>query len=156
MSDISVLEGRITAALDRIRQGLEAQGGASATETSLRSALENERAANAELVARVQTLKDRQDTQVTALTARVETQSAQMKALDAELQRLRTSNEQMRTVSTELRNAVTEGLTPELVNAAITAEIEALVTQRAAEATEVETILAELKPLIEEAPHAPG
>lgn len=156
MSEISALEGRIAAALDRIRRGLETQGQAGQTEASLRAALESERASNAELVVRVQTLKERQDTQVATLTARVETQAAQMKALDAELQRLRASNEQMRAVSTELRNAVTTGLTPELVNAAVTAEIEALVAQRAADATEVETILAELKPLIEEADHAPG
>lgn len=156
MSDISVLESRITAALDRIRRGIETPSPASETEMALRAALEKERAANAELVVRVQSLQDRQDTNVAALNQRVETQAAQMKALDKELQRLRSSNEQMRSVSMDLRNAVTEGLTPELVSTAVSAEIEALVVQRAAEATELETILAELKPLIEEPTHAPG
>ncbi len=156
MSEISALESRIAVALDRIRQGLETQGQGGDTETSLRAALESERAANAELVVKIQTLKDRQDTLVSELTGRVESQATQMKALDAELQRLRASNAQMRSISTDLRNAVTQGLTPELIDAAVTAEIEALVAQRAAEATEVETILTELKPLIEESSHAPS
>ena len=156
MSEISVLESRITAALDRIRHGIETQSPAGETEIALREALEKERATNAELVVRVQSLQDRQDTNVAALTERVATQAAQMQALDQELQRLRKSNEQMRAANQDLRNAVTEGLTPELVNAAVSAEIEALVVQRAAEATELETILAELKPLIEEPTHAPG
>ncbi|WP_341365835.1 hypothetical protein [Yoonia sp. BS5-3] len=154
MSDISALESRITAALDRIRRGLETAGQGSETEMSLRKALEAERATNAELVVRVQSLQERQDSQVAKLTARVETQAAQMKALDAELQRLRASNEKMRSVSTQLRDAVTEGLRPELVEDAVKAEIEALVSQRAADATEIETILAELKPLLKEQPNA--
>lgn len=156
MSEISALESRIAVALDRIRQGLETRGLAGDTEASLRAALETERAANAELVVKMQSLKERQDTLVAELTGRVEGQAAQMKALDAELQRLRASNAQMRKVSTELRNAVTQGLSPELIDAAVAAEIEALAAQRSAEATELETILTELKPLIEETAHAPG
>ena len=52
MSDMSALEGRITAALDRIRQGIEAKDLRDG-DAELRAALETERAANAELVARV-------------------------------------------------------------------------------------------------------
>jgi chromosome segregation ATPase len=156
MSDISVLEGRITAALDRIRRGVEAQGHAASSDPSLEAALADERAANAELVERVRVLKERQDTQVASLTKRVETQRGQMMALDAELQRLRASNAQMREMNTQLRDTVTEGLAPELVNAAVAAEIEALQAQRSADAAEADAILAELKPLVEEAPHAAG
>lgn len=154
MSDISVLEGRITTALDRIRRGVEAQSLAGSSDASLEAALADERAANAELVARVQLLKERQDTQVASLTARVETQRGQMMTLDAELQRLRASNAQMREMNTQLRDTVTEGLAPELINAAVAAEIEALHAQRSADAAEADAILAELKPLIEEASHA--
>ncbi|MDX8353374.1 hypothetical protein [Cognatiyoonia sp. IB215182] len=154
MSDISELEGRITAALDRIRRGMEAQG--SGGDADLQTALDEERAANAALEERVQLLKERQDGQVAALTEQVATQKAQMQALDTELQRLRAATAQMREMNTQLRQAVTEGLAPELVDAAVAAEIEALEAQRAADAAEITAILAELKPLVEEGAHAAG
>ncbi|MEO0918439.1 MAG: hypothetical protein AAFY31_15870, partial [Pseudomonadota bacterium] len=154
MSDISGLESRITAALDRIRRGLETQS--LSGDADLQAALDEERSANAALEERVRLLKERQDTQVAALTERVEAQKAQMRALDVELQRLRAANVQMREINTQLRQAVTEGLAPELVDAAVAAEIEALEAQRAADAAEITAILAELKPLVEEGAHAAG
>ena len=156
MSDISALESRITAALDRIRQGIEAQDQQTAADEGLTSELETERAANAELVERVRQLKERQDTQVASLTGRVESQRAQMMQLDEELQRLRASNAQLREMNTRLREAVTEGLSPELLDQAVAAEVEAMEAQRSSEAAEMDAILAELKPLIEEASHAAG
>ena len=156
MSDISILESRITAALDRIRQGLDAPTGQTAADPALQAALEVERAQNAELIERVRVLKDRQDTQVAHLTARAESQSKQLMQLDAELQQLRASNVQLRDMNTKLRDAVTTGLAPELLDAAVNAEIEALSAQRTADAAEVDAILAELTPLIEETPHAAG
>lgn len=156
MSDIAALEGRITAALDRIRRGVEAQRSATGAESSLRTALENERATNAELVERVRVLKERQDTQVATLTERVEAQKAQMAKLDQELQKLRASNVQLREMNTALRDAVTEGLAPELVDRAVAAEVEALHAQRSADAAEIDTILKALKPLVEDSSHAAG
>ena len=156
MSDISILEGRITAALDRIRQGLDRQGVPAVADSSVQAELDEQRAHNAELVERVRILKDRQDTQVASLTARVDTQRKQLMKLDEELQKLRASNVQLRDLNGKLRVAVTTSLAPELHDAAVTAEIEALRTQRAADAAEVDAILAELKPLIEETPHAAG
>lgn len=156
MSDISALESRITAALDRIRQGLEASGAQVPADDGLQSALEDERAQNAELVKRVQMLKERQDTQVAQLSARAETQSKHLMKLDEELQQLRASNVQLREMNAKLREAVTTGLAPELHDAAIAAEMEALTAQRSADAAEVDAILAELKPLVEEASHAAG
>lgn len=154
MSDISALEGRITAALDRIRHGLDGRSADGAADASLQAALEKERASNAELVERVSILKERQDTQVASLTSRVETQRAQLMALDRELQQLRASNVQLREMNTKLRDAVTKGLAPELHKAAVSAEIEALHVQRSADAAELDAILTELKPLIEETPNA--
>lgn len=156
MSDISTLESRITAALDRIRQGLDAPRESVAADPALQTALDDERAANAELVERVRALKERQDTQVTSLTKRVETQRNQLMRLDEELQQLRASNVQLREMNTQLREAVTTGLDPALHDAAVAAEIEALHAQRSADAAEVDAIIAELKPLIEETPHAAG
>jgi len=156
MSEISMLEGRITAALDRIRRGLETTAAQSAADPALQNALEDERAQNAELVERVRVLKERQDTQVAHLTARAEAQSQQLMRLDEELQQLRASNVQLREMNTLLREAVTTGLSPDLHDAAVAAEITALNTQRSADAAEVDAILAELKPLIEETSHAAG
>ncbi|MDP5085494.1 MAG: hypothetical protein NWQ23_08745 [Yoonia sp.] len=156
MSDISALEGRITAALDRIRRGLDRPVGDGAADAALQVALDEERASNAELVERVRLLKERQDTQVASLTARVETQRNQLMQLDEELQQLRASNVQLRDMNTKLREAVTTGLAPALHDAAVAAEIEALHAQRSADAAEVDAILAELKPLIEETPYAAG
>ncbi|SFR37346.1 hypothetical protein SAMN04488005_1101 [Yoonia tamlensis] len=155
MSSISALESRITAALDRIRQGVEAQSMRD-TDAELRAALAAERATNAELVARVRALKERQDTQVASLTERVEKQRAQLASYDAQMQTLRSSNAQMRDINAKLREAVTEGLAPELVNAAVAAELQALQDQRTAEAVEIDAILSELKPLVEEKTHAAG
>ncbi|SIT76914.1 hypothetical protein SAMN05421665_0462 [Yoonia rosea] len=156
MSDISILESRITAALDRIRQGLDAAGGQTAADPALQAALDQERAQNAELVERVRVLKERQDTQVANLTLRAETQSKHLMKLDEELQQLRASNVQLREMNAKLREAVTTGLAPELHDAAVTAEIEALSAQRSADAAEIDAILDELKPLIEETSHAAG
>ncbi len=156
MSDISTLESRITAALDRIRRGLDAQPSQAAGNPELQAALEQERAQNAELVERVRILKERQDTQVASLTLRAETQSKHLMKLDEELQQLRASNVQLREMNAKLRETVTTGLAPELHDAAVTAEIEALSAQRSADAAEVDAILEELKPLIEETSHAAG
>ncbi|MEJ6401680.1 hypothetical protein [Yoonia sp. 2307UL14-13] len=147
MSDISALERRITAALDRIRQGVATHAGGS-------DALAAEQAKNAELVRRVEELKARQDTQVADLTAKVAAQKEQLKALDGQLQGLRQSNAQMREMNTALREAVTQGLAPELVDQAVASEIAALQAQRAADAAELDAILAELTPLMKEATHA--
>lgn len=156
MSDISILEGRITAALDRIRQGLAAASEQTAADPGLQAALEQERAQNAELIERVRILKERQDTQVASLTLRAETQSKHLMKLDEELQQLRASNVQLRDMNARLRETVTTGLAPELHDAAIAAELEALKVQRSADAAEVDAILDELKPLIEETSHAAG
>lgn len=156
MTDISALEGRITDALDRIRQGLDSRVVQGASDAKLTIALEEERAANAELVQRVAMLKERQDTQVSSLTARVETQRSQLMKLDAELQKLRASNVQLREMNTQLRETVTTGLAPELHSDAVAAEIAALHAQRSADAAEMDAILTELKPLIAESANATG
>ena len=118
------MEGRITAALDRIGRSVEGRG----------------QAADAN----------------PAREQRIATQQTQLQALDVELQRLRASNAHLRELNTQLRQVVTEGLAPELIDAAVTAEVEALHAQRAADAAEVDAILAELKPLVEESSHAAG
>jgi hypothetical protein len=138
MSDVRELVDRITVALDRIRRGVEAQGRSNAAEQSLFDALQAERA------------------QTAGLMQRVGTQQAQLQEMDVHLQRLRAATERLRDLNGQLRTALTAGLTPELIDTALAAEVEALQALRAADAAEVDAILAELKPLIEDAIHAAG
>lgn len=154
MSDINTLEGRITAALERISTGVDAMGAAPAAvgDNGLQTQLEEERTANAQLVERVKALKERQDTKIAELEARVSAQSSQLAELDGELQRMRASHADLREMNAQLRSVATEGAAePELINRALIAEIDALHAQRSADAAEVDAILSELKPIIEEA-----
>lgn len=168
MSDITILEGRITAALDRIRRGLEplaaaagqqaaatdqpVQGGIDAAalqELELR--LADEQAVNAQLEERVRALKERQETRMAALETQNESQRAAMAALDAELQALRQSNADLRDLNAQLRAAAEQGVAePELINRAVMAELDALRATRAADIAEVEAVMLALKPLIAE------
>jgi hypothetical protein len=158
MSDIAALEGRITAALDRIREGVARHSVAVAVEVppadtdELRTQLNEERTANAQLENRVRTLKDRQDGAISDLEGRAASHAAILAAMEAEVQRLRTSNAELRDMTAQLRSAAADGATaPELINRATIAEVEALQAQRASEAAEMDAIVSSLKPLIEEA-----
>jgi chromosome segregation ATPase len=154
MSNVTELEQRISVAMDRIEKGLGdmAEQAPVVDGAALEAQLEEERSANAQLEERVKALKERQDTKISELETRVSFQRDQMTALDTELQRLRASSADMREVNAQLRVAATDGVAePELINRAMMAEVEALSAQRASESAEVDAILKELKPLIEEA-----
>lgn len=151
MSEINALESRLTQALDRIRAGVEGINTAPVASDSsdLEAKLSEERTANAQLEERVKALKERQDNKIAELEARVTSYRKQMSDLDAELQKLRTSNADLRDLNAKLRAAAADGLSePELLNRALMAEVDALHTQRSADATEVDAILAELKSLV--------
>lgn len=161
MSEISALEGRITAALDRIRAGIAAQHTAVpqtvAPDTAgdldtLRSQLDEERRANAQLEDRVGAVKLRQEKTVSELEARAASQAGQLIVLSDEIQRLRASNVDLRDLNAQLRSAAADGATsPDLINRATLAEVDALQTQRRSEAAEMDVIVSQLKPLIEDA-----
>jgi hypothetical protein len=108
MSDIAALEGRITAALDRIREGVARHSVAVAVEVppadtdELRTQLNEERTANAQLEDRVRTLKDRQDGAISDLEGRAASHAAILAAMEAEVQRLRTSNAELRDMTAQL------------------------------------------------------
>lgn len=162
MSDISDFETRISAALDRIRKAAE-RGAAmpdapAAPQTkdttdleALRSQLDEERAANAQLEERVKLLKQRQDGKLSELEASVEANRKRAAGMDRELQRLRQVNADLRDINEQLRKAVEAGVSePHLVNKAMMAELEALRATRAADAAEMDAILGELRPIIEQ------
>lgn len=146
LGEIRELEHRITAALDRIRRGLEAAPGMDAG--ALSAQLEEERMANAQLGERLRTLKDRQDETIGEL----ERERGRVGRLDHDLQALRQSNAELRETVAQLRAALADQLEdPGLVNRAVLAELEGVKAARAADRTEIDEILAELRPIIEEA-----
>lgn len=153
MSEISSLENRITAALDRIRAGLEQRPVApDPAQTDARDAvLEEERAARVKLEDRLATLSAQHESQLAALTKRAESQKAQLGALDAALATLRAANDRLREMNGQLRAAASEGVSPELCDASLMAELDALEALRKADLAEMDAIIAELKPLMTDA-----
>lgn len=166
MSELPQFETRITAALERIRSGLDGLSAtpaivetpAPAVDTSamtaqvsdLNAKLEDEKTANAQLEERVKLLKARQDGKLAELESNVDAGRARASRMDRELQRLRQVNAELRDINSQLRAAVTEGVSePHLVNKAMMAELEALRATRSADAAEMDAILQELSPIIE-------
>lgn len=162
MSDITELEGRITAALDRIRKGIVDRPAAQpqlendlqleesiARVTDLEAQLDEERTANAQLEERVKTLKERQDTLISDLTSEAEEhRRSSAKALD-ESQKLRAVNAELRDINAALRDAVAQDAPdPHLINKGMLAEVEALRATRDADITEVDAVMSELKLLV--------
>ncbi len=169
MTDISELERRILFALERIDRGVDAltiggdiaPTGTKAAEVSgsrgideveaLRSELDAERSANAQLTERVRAIKDKQETIVSDLEKKVGRLTQQLDLAGAELQRQRRLNADLVSVNQSLSDAAQDGVTePALLNQSFLTEIEALRAARSAEMAEIEEILAELKPLIGE------
>lgn len=154
MSDITELERRITAALERIAIGLQGLERVDpdrpdpAEIEGLREALESERSANAQLNERVKAIRERQETQVARLDQRAQEMTARAERLEAEIDRLRAVNARLRETSAALRAANAEGLgDPGAIDAAMAAELDALAALREGDRAELEAILADLKPL---------
>ncbi|WP_417254176.1 hypothetical protein [Celeribacter sp.] len=163
MSEISDFEARITAALERIGRAVavaeeraetiaaEAAGGIASEELEaeiarLRDALDEEKAANSQLETRVKAIHERQETHVAALETEVETLRRQLADHDREMQKLRLVNTQLRENNTALREANAEGVgNADLIDSGMRAELEALKVTRAADVTELDAILTELR-----------
>ena len=123
MNNISVLEQRITAAIQRI---------SAATEAVL---------PNGGVVAPV----------LTETTAMENVGMDVLAALDAQLSQVMKSNAQLRASNQALRSANAEGMGDvNLVNAAMQAEIDTLTAERAAEAAQLEILLKALTQTSEE------
>lgn len=154
MSDIEDLERRITAAMERIGRSVDALPATGASEddksAELQKLLEEERVVTAQLEARVAALKERQDLAGDVET-RMAAQSSHIKRLDVELQQLQAANQQLRENNAALREANEAGLAePHLINKSMMAELDALRAARAADRSELDAILSELKPIVEE------
>ena len=150
MDEISEYQRRIVAALDRASQALDKLGAGGGED--LAAELEAERVANRQLEERVRAIKEKQETTVARLEEQVADLRDALEARDAEVQRMRQVNEALRGANASLRDANAQGLAqPELVNAAMMNELEALRAQRSSERAEIEEILATLEPVLKEA-----
>jgi len=159
MTEIAELERRITAALERIATGLEAGPSVRVAPPSggnvLAEALDAERLANAQLTERVRAIKERQETMLAALDRKLARQSEQLDLQGLDLQRLRATCAALRDHNRALTEAAEAGIVDaHLINKGMRVELEALRAQRLSEAAEMDEILSELRPLVEEAANA--
>ena len=178
MSEISDLEGRIAAAMDRISRGVEALGaadpGASEDAAELRQALDDEKLANAQLEERVKALHSRQEELEAALAEAqaapsvgedkpeeaseaaapqagidLEEGRALLADLARRLRRLKDTTRTLRATNQQLRDAA-EAEMPDagLINEALKADLASLQALRSVEDTEMAAIVAVLRPLL--------
>ncbi len=162
MSEIDELQRRITAAMDRIGQGVETLAARPVTPAApavaqtdpqeildLRQALEDERNANAQLEERVRSVRAKQEDLVGALQQQVDDQKTAMAAMNREMNRLRKNNQQLRAINKSLREANEASLgDAHLINKAMLTELEGLRATQAASEAEARAILDALSPLI--------
>lgn len=166
MQEIAELERRITAALERIGQGVASLATAPTADSELplsmaeaelarlTEALDEERMANAQLNERLRVVRDKDSGDKVALETQVHELTAQLAAQSVDLNRLRRSADQMTAEMADLRHVAQMGVTePEHINKAMLAELTALRAARASEALELAEIVAALNPLIAEARH---
>lgn len=154
MGDISDLERRLSEALDRIGQGLDGFGAGADTaepDPELRQALEDERATSAQLEERLKAVHKKHETSQTDLESSVMQLQHQLEDVEITCQRLRSANARLRENNQKLReqNGAMVG-DPHLINIAMMTELDALRVSRDAEIAEMDAILSEMKPLLEE------
>ena len=154
MSDIVELESRLAAALDRISGGVGRLGETGAS-SALAEELAAEREANAQLEARVVAIKERQETMVASLQEEVARLTGSLAAMDEDVQRMKAVNAELRASNAALRTANAMGLPDaDLVNSAMTAEIDSLRALDAGNRAEIDRALGMLEPIMKEAANA--
>lgn len=163
MQDITALEQRITAALERIGKGLDklaaaprpvaASVAASVADAALRAQLDEEKALTAQLQERLRAAKDREPKG--DLREKIDRLTRQLDVQGLELQRMRRTNAALRDQLSALREAQQAAVTePQLINKSLMAELDALRALRLTEVAEMDEILAALEPHLTEAGNA--
>lgn len=161
MQEITELEKRITAALERIGKGVDrlaqaprpAPNAGGAAEAALRAQLEDEKALNSQLQDKLRAAKEREPKG--DLHEKIDRLTRQLDVQGLELQRMRRTAAALRDQLAALRAAQSEGVVePHLINKAMAAELDALRAERLTEVAEIDEILAALDPHITEAAHA--
>ena len=156
MNDITELERRINAALDRIDSGLGAMPAAGAAPSdagelaTLQEALESERTANAQMEERIKAIRKKKDRTTAAFEQEISRLRDEVTRLATDTQRLEKVNGQLRANNQALRDANERGVgDPDLINTAMLTELDSLRMSREADRAELDAILGELKPLVE-------
>lgn len=160
MQDIAELERRITAALERIANGLDqvpvqphaleqAEPEASLELERLTAALDEEQMANAQLAERLRVVRDKEAKQRSALEDQIAELLRQLDAQGLELSRAHRTMVQQGGQLRALREAA-EGhvADPALINRTMEVEMEALRATRGAEVAELEDILTAFDALV--------
>lgn len=156
MQSLAELEQRLAAALERIGAGLAGLTGPTdptlvAADNDLQMALDEERMLTAQLNERLRAVKEKDAQAQAQIAAKLDQMHQQLDAQGAELARMRNTNVQLREVLHILREAAAQGVSDShLVNRALEAELAALRATRLTEVSQMDEILAELAPLIEE------
>lgn len=157
MSQIEELQGRITAALDRISQGLDLQANTTADPeemAALQQALDDERTASQQLEERNKTLNDRiseLEAEVEALTAQVASAGSvelpdMLEKYGSAIAEAREASEKLRANNEKLREAHTAGSSePHLINSGMMAELDSLKSMRDLDKAELMAILETLE-----------
>ena len=113
--------------------------------------LEEERLANAQLEERLKRLKIRSESAGGNLQKELDETKAALQKLDADVQRLRRANDDLRAAAEELRAAAMENAAdPHLINKSMQAELIALRAQQEADRAELDGLIGELSPMVEE------
>lgn len=173
-TDIANLQRRLGAALERIGSGVEQLERPRPTgpaidpdaHARLQEDLRAERETNAQMEERLRAQRDKIDRMEREhQQALAEAERGHREALDrmrqeladAEIQaqRIRRTNTQLRNSIQALREATEAGVAePHLINDAIMSELESLRVAREGDRAELDAILGELKPMLEEGHHA--
>jgi predicted nucleic acid-binding Zn-ribbon protein len=164
MQEITELEKRIAAALERIGKGLDRLSAqprsniapaapAQGTDAMLRAQLEEEKSLTSQLQARLRAAKDRESRG--DLQEKVDRLTQELDVQGLELQRMRRVNASLREQLETLRSAQASGVTePGQINKSMQAELDALRAARLTEIAEMDEILAALEPHLSEARNA--
>ena len=167
MSDIEDLEARIAGALERIRAGVENLSAAPAQAAEpegeslearvehLTAMLEDEQRNATTAQAKLDAMMLKSGSATEALEARIASLTAELDGLERENTQLRDTVNELQGVNATLRDSAAAGVTePDAINQSLMADLKALQTSRASDIRDMESILADLAPILEEAAHA--
>ena len=160
MQDITELQRRIAAALDRIGVGME---GLTADVVAapdvdpdlpdaaeLAAELEAERAVTAQLEERVRAARDKHEARLAEVEAEADRVKALLDAMEQERQRLKAVNDALRNSNQALREANADGIADaHLVNTAVMTELDALRVMRDSDRAELNGIITALTPVLD-------
>lgn len=148
MSEISDLEGRLVAAMARIRGAVDARENSKASESDTLGAVE----------AKLSVLEAERDAALMAADtskSALEVAESKLQTAQAELAELRDTVGKLQSVNAELRDAANDGsIDADAINSALAADLAALQSARAEELKQVEALLAQIMPSREGAPSA--